>query len=75
MVRLKDIRERAGFEVRRARRQRRFPKGGPEEIGEFHLPSFPRNQTQSHFDRRERLPAVIPRAFASLAPLELSNAT
>jgi hypothetical protein len=27
----------------------------------------------SHFDRRERRPAVIPRASASLTPLELSN--
>jgi hypothetical protein len=30
---------------------------------------------QSHFDRRERRPAVIPRASASLTPLELSNTT
>jgi hypothetical protein len=53
-------------------------KGRLEEIGEFHWPSFLRKQSHSHFDRRELLPAVIPRASACFRiahPACVSNAT
>jgi hypothetical protein len=46
-----------------------FGGRGPDSIMKYSLAE------QSHFDRRERRPAVLPRASASLTPLELSNPT
>jgi hypothetical protein len=76
MVRRKDIQETARFEVTLRWTAKPISKrmaGGDRRIS-FCQP-FPRRQSQSHFDRRERLPAVILPASASLAPLELSNTT
>jgi hypothetical protein len=50
-----------------------LPPGARRRLDLNPAPLF--QQSQSHIDRRERLPAVIPHASASLTALELSNTT